>query len=613
MRLGRTRRKIKRLQKGGSVPFLDADALGYPTPESIEANMDLFTISCHGETTDDRYFFVVPPNTYCMFSAHSGEYAEGKDPTESSYISYTGDRSTFYTKLYTQLFRPHTERAAFGPFYKESLYIYKPGDIIPDYVLTFKNTFAFMFRHGIYKLPIEALSGRNSVQDLYIGKPLYFIKKALNSGKLSVSDLDELVASDKMAVFEKSLEELQGIDGILSTKRFYTTTLFEKIEKMCCRGPDNLLFQAPFDPEALKAAWYTIRLSTVLNMLPKDPSKRDRFFLMNFCRVSYADIAETYSSNTSALTSTGPLLRTMSFGAKCGGTHGTDAAFNVFQILDLFCGFSRETKVKLLKYEPVRKCIAVLKHGSTIPFSTWETCLEGTYEELDYDTRLELVSDYTGYFTLEDILFLSSFYTELDKIGTTTTNSGVRDACQQLARPFQTLYIQLQEQTKKFQERLYIKTKKIDHIYRLLKSKLSPYRAPDYDFLRLQSATHDDLDKLIEHLSTDFYDEDIKEYKSQIQNGDYTTSEAKEEALYDIFKLYTGTQGVPSEIELFSTEPIINTSISFRNLRGALQRNRVKSRLLKEYENVLLAVNNNTRPTNLNEPAARKSRRRSRI
>ena len=603
MRRRSTRRTKRRNQKGGSVPFLDAERLGYPNPSALEANMDLFTISCHGETTEDRYFFVVPPNTYFMFSAHSGEYAEGKDPTEASYISYTGDRASFYSKLYAQLFRPHAERAAFGPFYKESLYIYEPGDIIPDYVLTFKNTVGFMFRHGIYKLPIEALSGKNTVQHLYLGKPLYFIKKALVEGTLLESDLAELVSSDRRALAEKTLDQLQGVDGIPNTKRFTATRLFDKLERLCCRGPDNLLFQPPFDPEALKTAWYDIRLSTVLKLLPQDPSKRDRFFLMNFCRVSYADIAETYSSNTSTLAASGPLLRTMSFGAKCGGTHGSDAAFNVIRIIEVFCGFTREIKKKLLTYESVRACIAILKKGSGIPFSVWRECLEGAYEGLDYDTRLELVSDYLGYFTLEDLLFLSSFYTELEEIAITDSSPDVQTACQQLMKPFHTLYTQIQQQTELFKERQQAKTEKIARIYALLKEKLAPYRIADYDFLLLRLASHENLDNLLRHLSTDFFDDDIEFYKSEVESGELSTPQAREEALVSLFKLYAGSQGVPSEIELFQVEPVVNNSVTFRNLRGALERNRLETQKEKEIANTALAFS----------AAGRKSRRRRRI
>lgn len=620
----RSTHKRKRSQKGGSVSFLDAASLGYPTPDSLKDNMDLYTVACHGETTPDGYSFVVPPNTYFMFTAHSGEYAEGQDPSESSFVSYSGDKSTFYTKLYAQLFRPHSERSAFGPTYKESLYIYQPGDILPDYVLTFKNTFVFMFRHGVYKLPIETLSGGDTAKSMYLGRPLYFIKKALERGQLNAMDLVELNSRDKQYIMTKTDEELQGYDGVANTRRLFLTKIFDKIETLCCRGPDNLLFQPPFNAEKLKEDWYDIRLSTILNTLPKDPSKRDRFFFLNFCRVSYADMAEAYSE-TSNLTSGGPLLRSLSFSAKCGGTHGTDAAFNVFRVIELLCGFPLETKRKLVQYAPVRNCISVLKKGSGIPISRWTECLENTYQALNYNTRSELIGESLGYFTTEDLLFLSSFYTDLQDILRSSTDSDVQSACNLLSPSFETLYSQLQKQTVIFKARQEVKNTKIETVYGLIKDKFKPYRLPDFDFLNLRASAHEDLDKLIEHLSGDDYDDDIALVKTEMRDGELSTNETRREAIHDIFKLYTGTPAVPSNIELFSTPEEPNTSISFRNLRGQIERNRLRRREFREIRNVIDLVNfnnnnnnNNNNNTGKNQvpistnAAKRKTRRRAR-
>ncbi len=558
----RTRRFKRSTQKGGSVPFLNAEQMGYPTPESLEAQMDLYAIACHGETTDDTVFFVVPPRTYCMFATHSGEYAPGNDPAESSFVSYTGDKKTYYPKLYAQLFQSHAQRKAYGPLYRESLYIYQPGDVIPDYTLTFQNTLVFMFRHGIYKLPIEALSGTNTPQYLYLGKPLKVIKQALLEGKLTESDLAELSEADKDAIHSKTLDELNR-EGIPSTKQFTRTRLFDKLESLCCRGPDNLLFTSGLNIEQLQSYGYKIRLSTVLQALPKDPTKRDRFFFLNFCRVSYSDIGETYKASNSKELKLPSLLRTLSFGAKCGGEYGTDAAFNILDVVQRFCTLSVPQKKALLQHPSMRKCIAILKLGSGLPFSVWTDCLKGTYQILGTLNRAELVANYRGYFTLDDLLFLSHMYTELLRLK--DIDSATADACNQLLPPFKTLYVQLEKQTLEFEQFMQKKKQLITDFYAALQNRMKGILLPKRDFLYLGSSSVEEIQDVLRNIQQGLFDGDIEILEDRYADEDLTRSNIQGE-LREVFQGYLGAPFSASETEQFPNVGYVNTSIGFENL-----------------------------------------------
>ena len=627
MRQRRITRKSKRLQKGGSVRFLDAEALGYPDPAAIEHNMDLYAISCHGQTTDDHLFFVVPPNTYLMFIAPSGVVGKGNDPAMSPYVMYTGDKSTYYQKLYTLLFRPHAERTALGPVYEENLYIYEPGDIIPDYTLSFKNSTIFMFLHGLYHIPIASISGGNTPRELYLSKPLYYIKKALERGDLQEADLAELNKVDRERIGTLDDATLQKpSEGIPTTKDFRKTSLFQKIETLCCRGPENILTKPPFGVDELRERDYVYRLSDILHRVPKDGSKRDRFFLMGFCRVSYADIAQTYNPESSNPVIKIPrILRTLSFGAKCGFQKG-HTAFNVFKIFNYFCNLPTETKGILLQHEPIRICIAILKKGSGIPSSVWKPCLEGTYSRLNTDDRAQLVSDMKGYFTLEDILTLSSLYTDLQSVvEELSEHPKVIEALLLFLAPFKTLYEQLQTQTEVFRQKFNEKNEIIEHIYAVMTAKFKPeIKLPQIDFLDLHSTDVIDLNRLREIVSGPSFNDDVKEIKEQYEDNFFSSSTEIIEMLKDLFSAFHGQKYSYYNAGPFPNVQNINTSISFNTIRdetnSPIHRNELLTREEKmkrkaereerELENTLLALSD-VKSSSLNaRPNARKTRRR---
>jgi hypothetical protein len=403
-----TRKKIG--LRGGSVPYLNSNKLGIHNGRELKENMELYTISAHGQTTRDNRFIVVPEGAYFMFTAHSGVTAPGNDPGELAYTTYKTNRESFYDQLYTQIFKKHEDKKASGlTQYEEDLYIYEPGDVLPDYLLSFQNAMTFMFRHGVYKLPVDILSGEGKKGYSYIGKPLKYIKEQLELGNLSESDLDDLGDEFKQKVRNLTGEQLQSREGIPWIRGWQNSKLFNKIETLCCRGEDNLLFKPPFNLEQFKENKYTIRLSTILKLLEYE-GKKYKFFFMSYCRVSLDDMLSGFSEKSLEIP---VMLRTLSFSGKCPMSDDSNA-FNLLKIKNIFCNFPDKIKAYMLKHPEIRSLISIIKKGvypKNGNFNDWKDCLKDIYTILDDKDRFELVSHYQGYLTLEDIKSLIELYT----------------------------------------------------------------------------------------------------------------------------------------------------------------------------------------------------------
>lgn len=572
MRLGRTRRKMKRNQKGGSVPFLDAAALGYPTPESIKANMDLISIGCHGHISDLADFFVVPPNTYLMFTARSGEPASGNTPSEIPYVSYKNSEDTYYTRLYRHVFRPYGERAnsPAQQLYDETLYIYEPGDIIPDYVLRFINTPTFTFLHGIYRLPIASLSGPDKVGSSFLGLTLGYIKELVEKGLLTQEDLQDLNEEDRKTMEENTIEKLKEWTGAVRTPGFRTKKLFNKIESICCREhPENLLYQPPFSPEELQKNNYYIRLSTIFYTLPKDPAKRDRFFFLNFCRVSYRDVFIEFDE-TRPTTQIPTLLRTLSFSAKCGFP-SIEEAFNVYRVYMRFCNLPQALKEELIQYPVVRGMISLLKRGfepTAFGAPPWSICLEGTYGTLSRQERQEMTADYVGYYTIDDIAELAQLAKYFQVAINAEERAPVKETLKELARPFQSIYKQIGKELEHTVETQKIAKTLIKQIYKELNAKLASALGPTRDdYLDLRSTPVKRLEKFLGELQKGEYDDGFTKYVLSSEN-EMNDSEIKG-FLYNYFEDYTGSAGRIESGLNFLNVRVPNTSIQMNNLPAA--------------------------------------------
>lgn len=563
-----TRKGKRRIQKGGSVPFLDADRLGYPTPDSIRANMDLINIGCHGHISDLADFFVVPPNTYLMFTARSGEPASGDTPSEIPYISYKNSEDTYYSRFYRHIFRPYGERSnsPTQQLYDETLYIYEPGDIIPDYVLSFKNTPTFMFLHGIYRLPIASLSGPDKVGSSFLGLTLGYIKELVEKGVLKEEDLQELSADDRKMMEDTTTEKLKEYFGAVRTPGFRRTTLFNKLETICCReNPENLLYQPPFSPEDLQANNYYIRLSTIFYTLPKDPRKRDRFFFLNFCRVSYKNVfIEFDESNPTSQIPT--LLRTMSFSAKCGFSD-IEEAFNVVRVYMRFCEYPLALKKKLVGHPVVRGMIALLKRGfepTAFGVPSWTTCLEGTYDTLSRQEQLEMTADFVGYFTIDDIAELAQLARYFQVAIQAEEGGPEKQALIELARPFQSVYAQIGKELAQTTKTQQTARELISEIYKVLHSKLQGVlRHTREDYLDLRSTPFKRLEKFLGELQKGEYDDMLIKYVGDSANT--MNSSEIQELLYSLFEDYTGSAGRIDSGLPFPSIRVPNTSIPIKN------------------------------------------------
>ena len=588
--LGMTRQTKKKIGKlrGGAVEHLNAAEMGIPNGAELRNKVDMYTISAHGSTTRDNKFIVVPENTFMFFTARSGTPAKGDTPSQDVYLSYRneGNRDNYYNRLHTQLFKPYNERAASGvPQYLKNLYVYEPGDIIPDYLLSFNNTVIFMFRHGLYRLPVQSISGSEG-KGAYIGRPLYYIKKLLIEGRLSDSDLEELDELDKQKLRTMDLAALK--DGpTTDTRNFKKTELWKKIERMCCRGEDNLLFQPPFDVDAFVENEYAIRLSTVLKNIPYDESKPYRFFFMLYCRVSYEDVISGLSARELEVPR---LLRTLSFSGKCK-FETRDYAFNLIRIRRMFCELPVGVKALMLENTEMRDLVRILKKATYPPggdMKWWRGCLDGTYYDLPAEERFHLFEDYKGYLGIEDIRILLGLYNffvrtigrlkvrerkqkEKAEAGNSNAQLAVQNlgilvrAYEKLGLPFRNLATQLERQTELMDRFIAEKRALISEIYSRIHT---PYRnkrlpIPPGDYLYLTSSAIDDLQaflrKLQEANTIKMLNNNAKTF-----NNNSNTSEIQD-LIEHQFMGYSGVMLVSRAVEEFGVPVISDASIDFEN------------------------------------------------
>ena len=533
-----TRRRQKPQQttqkplRGGSVPFLNPAALGISGPADLAHKLDLWGVSCHGQTTVDKRFLVVPKGTYLMFTAHSGEPAEGEDAHEAPYISYKGGKATYYEGLYNKLFKSRGAAPNDKTQYPSTLYLYEPGDVMPDYQLFFRNTLVFLFKHGVYRLPVEELSGEGKHGGAYIGRPLEILHKAWKAGLLQESDLLDLSEKDKKTLKEATEAELTRAAGIPETAAWTKTAIYQKLETECCRGPTNFLFQqSPAFKKEFAEANYTIRLSQLLQMLPELPAEKKRFMFMSFCRVSLHDMASRYGGEEGKYPT---LLRTMSFAGKCSAEQPR-AAFNILTLVTLFCRFPKEVKQVMLKREEVRNLVRILK---TVLPRGWKGCLEGTYQGLTGTQRVELIQNFQGYLTMDDVAQLAHMYSALEKLSKAAKAPAVREAFGRLAQPFHTLHEELGTQRTRLFRMAEEKREQIEGIYRRIQELVSPIDLRGYgDYLKLSLASKDKVTDLVKALQKDDAISGLKGLKED------TSDEAEANAvelIQDSFLLYMG-------------------------------------------------------------------------
>ena len=583
----RSTRKKRSTLRGGAVSYLNETEMEITNGRQLREKVELLTIDAHGSTTRDNKFMIVPEKTYMFFTSRSGLPAKGNTPSQDVYLSHRNEanRNSYYDRLHTQLFRPYEERVATGRSqYPKNLYVYEPGDIIPDYLLSFNNTVIFMFKHGVYRLPVKSIQGSEGLGS-YIGRPMYFIKKMLMEGHITESELDELDVGDKRKILEMDLAALK--DGpTTDTKNFKQTALWAKLENLCCRaGDDNLLFQPPFPVDRFRENGYAMRLSTLLRYLPVDESKPYRFFFMLFCRVSYEDVA---SGITSRELEVPRLLRTLSVSGKCSFST-RDTAFNLLRIRDIFCGIPAGFKNIMLEDDKMKDLLRILKKATYPPggdMSWWRRCLDGSYNDFNTVQRVFLAENYKGYLDIENMRTLVGLFDYFKKTirdyseklrelsnkpPRPRTQEGIQnirmmiEIYKKLGTPFKTLNDQLERQTQLMDAYIARKKALVREIYSLIHQ---PYRnrnivIPVGDYLFLVSSTIEDLEEILGRLKTGTIIADLKENAANMTSN--IAANDLQDYLEHRFMGWSGSQLVSRSVEPFEIEEIPDTSIVYEN------------------------------------------------
>lgn len=589
--LGMTRHTKKKIGKlrGGAVEHLNAAEMGIADGRELRNKVDMYAIDAHGSTTRDNKFLVVPENTFMFFTSRSGLPAKGNTPSQDVYLSYRNEsnRNSYYDRMHTQLFKPYAERVATGrPQYPQNLFVYEPGDILPDYLLSFNNTVVFMFKHGVYRLPIPSIPGSEGMGSL-IGRPLYFIKMMHMQGRLTDADLEDLNDVDREKLRTMDLAALK--DGpTTETRDIRRTALWRKIEGLCCRDDEsNLLFQPPFLVDRFRENDNAMRLSTVLKNIPYDTSKPYRFFFMLFCRISYQDVVSGLSARELEVPR---LLRTLSASGKCS-FDTRDAAFNLLRIRRIFCELPIEIKDLMIGNEEIRDLIRILKKATYPPggdMNWWRSCLDGTYDDLSTTERSYLFENYMGYLDIEDmrkLIELFNFFKRevghfkrRERVQQALVNRGnanakvavaniqrIIKAYQKLGSPFMRLSEQLEKQTGIMDRYIAEKRALIRDIYKAIHK---PYQnkgitTPTHDYLYLVSNTPEDLRDFLSRLQQANKIQSMKNNAENITNS-YTPAEIQE-LLEKQFIGFSGSQLVSRIVEDFEIEPIEDTSITIEN------------------------------------------------
>lgn len=399
------RLKTRKALRGGAVPYLNKQKFGYTGFETMMKDLSLYAISAHGETTADKYFLVVPEKTYILFSAHSGVSAYSGIEEVAPYMGYgkTSSSYEYYKSLYKQLFTPIEERKKSGiPQLEDDIYIYEPGDVIPDYKLFFKNMPNFIFMHGIYSLPIRSISGPNAARPSeHWGQTKSVIKTLLNQGAINADLLDDIDPRDKADIIERTPEELEKGYFIYNPRKIYDSAVMKFINDACCnKNPDNLVLKPPMSKKLLLKQNNELRMSYVLNTMPLEDGTSRRFFFCHFCRVSFDEY----------LTSLKVLLRTASFSGKCNSMQDRGKGFNVFRLAIAFCNLSQLLKEFLLRTDYGIEFIKFLKKVvRNPPGSTWAACIPRQFVAA-------VEQDYIGALELDDLLTITGMSITISKM-----------------------------------------------------------------------------------------------------------------------------------------------------------------------------------------------------
>ena len=459
----KTRRVLKR--KGGSRRELNL----YKSPANMRDDMDFFLVSAHGTTTRDNYFITVPENTYMVFTTSSGTLAPGEFK-ELDELEVASNKNAYYQTIYDRMFTPG------GSKYPGESFIYEPGDLIPDYSLSFKNNGYFYAKMGVYGLPFT--NPFPNVAGDYLGRTVTFIKRLLDLGYLKEEDVSELKDDIAEHLKTKTAQEIEDhayykdlfdqitmpyltfweehdkkvMNTVNESNRWNKTILNtappvefkdlplrSKLDHFSTFTDDNLVKDL-----LLPSKKHNLRLSNVLRKVNPNPAKK-RFFFMSFCRPSYEDVLTQYQQKRSVP----KLLRALSFSQKCS-VGNEDKVLNIKKLVDAFASYPFEKRKVFINTRAGQRFTYILKK---VYKTDWTTLLEGTYHDVHpYDRHDHMISPYVGHITPEFLNELSNLHTDLA-------------AYPEIAKPLQQLDEQIDKYDVDLQKIAEEKLKLIEEIY----------------------------------------------------------------------------------------------------------------------------------------------------
>lgn len=283
-------------QKGGGSLFIPPSLTPSITDStSMKANMDFFIISAHGQTSIKNYF-MVPPKTFIYFTGDSGEMAYASWSGQRKWIAPSEeDWESIYKVLYgmehggdkreldalVKHLRSKTDRQ-----------IYFPGDLLPDSLCFFKNSFNTVLPMGVFRLPIQDplildMWGHDTARERFL--PAWGILQLQKKDILSDDRIKEAGYKDEdskflwpIAVVSEHPEMLKEVLTKPITALFRNPQLLvDEYDKVFLSKEENLIRERIEDPSQ------SLSLHSILQTIPAAEGKSYRFFLATQCRTTY--------------------------------------------------------------------------------------------------------------------------------------------------------------------------------------------------------------------------------------------------------------------------------------------------------------------------------------
>jgi hypothetical protein len=290
--------------RGGALQRIGRLTPDITDPEEVDANCEFMYLSAHG-LTNMEFMMVVPENTFILFMGRSAFTTYVRQSPTKLLINPNKDQ---YTKdMYNAFFKESPDPGnmevdrVLRPY--PDAYIYTPGDIIHNMVLSFKtNPHEYFFRLGLYTLPLTAPKDFIPSDDtLLIPFLLNYNREKLRTPAASVFKLNpakkeiwNIMTSfpkrDQIAQYKKNYQNKHPITEWFESPEVLNTIIDTAVSPHAMRKQDN-----PGDSNKNKIPVDILRtgdgrkvLSTILDEYPSE--KKYRFIIITACRPPDVDL-----------------------------------------------------------------------------------------------------------------------------------------------------------------------------------------------------------------------------------------------------------------------------------------------------------------------------------